>query len=132
MSAVIIAMTAAVPVAADPPSSTDHGVPEETFHKLWSGDQDGATDGANLSNGSAVKQLSEGTDVPLNSPPQAVEQWNQGDHQEFPETNSSVSIHPPDADLTNKRSIKEAYAEVFAVQPSTRERLSRRREPRSR
>jgi len=129
MSAVIIAMTAAVPVAADPPSSTDHGVPEETFHKLWSGDQDGATDGANLSNGSAVKQLSEGTDVPLNSPPQAVEQWNQGDHQEFPETNSSVSIHPPDANLTNKRFIKEAYTEVFAVQPSTRARLSSSRQP---
>ena len=129
MSAVIIAMTAAVPVAADPPSSTDHGVPEETFHKLWSGDQDGATDGANLSNGSAVEQLSEGTDVPLNSPPQAVEQWNQGDHQEFPETNSSVSIHPPDANLTNKRFIKDAYTEVFAVQPSTRARLSSSRQP---
>ena len=129
MSAVIIAMTAAVPVAADPPSSTDHGVPEETFHKLWSEDHDGTTDGANLSNGSAVEQLGEGTDVPLDSPPQTVEQWNQGDHQEFPETNSSVSIHPPDADLTNKRFIKEAYTEVFAVQPSTRARLSSSRQP---
>ena len=129
MSAVLIATTAAVPVAADPPNSTDHGVLEETFHKLWSGDQDGATDSANLSNGSAVEQLGEGTDVPFNSPPQAVEQWNRGDHQEFPETNSSVSIHPPDADLTNEQFIKEAYAEVFAVQPSTRARLSSSRQP---
>lgn len=129
MSAVLIATTAVVPVAADPPNSTDHGVLEETFHKLWSEDQDGATDSANLSNGSAVEQLGEGTDIPFNSPPQAVEQWNQGDHQEFPETNSSVSIHPPDANLTNKQFIKEAYAEVFAVQPSTRARLSSSRQP---
>jgi len=120
MSAVLVASTAAVPVGAHPPNSTDHGVPEETFHKLWSGDQDGA----NLSNGSAVEQLGEGTDVPFDSPPRAVERWNRGDHQEFPATNSSVSIHPPDADLTSDQFIKEAYTEVFAVQPSTRARLS--------
>jgi len=129
MSAVLVASTAAVPVGAHPPNSTDHGVSEETFHKLWSGDQDGATDGANLSNGSAVEQLGEGTDVPFDSPPRAVERWNRGDHSEFPATNSSVSIHPPDADLTSDQFIKEAYTEVFAVQPSTRARLSSSRQP---
>ena len=129
MFAVLITTTAAVSVAAHPTNSTDHGVSEETFHKLWSEDQDGAADGANLSNGSAVEQLGEGTDVPFDSPPRAVEQWNRGDHQGFPGTNSSVSIHPPDADLTNERFIKEAYAEVFAVQPSTRARLSSSRQP---
>ncbi|CDK39191.1 putative signal peptide protein [Halorubrum sp. AJ67] len=129
MSASLIAMTAAVPVSAHPPNSTDHGVPEETFHKLWSGDRDNTTDGANLSTRSAVEQLGKGTDIPFDSPPQAAEQWNRGDHQEFPSTNRSVSIHPSDSNLDSGQFIKEAYAEVFAVQPSTRARLSPSRQP---
>ena len=129
MSAVLVASTVAVPVAAHPPNRTAHGVPEEIFHTLWSEDQDGATDRANLSNGSAVEQLANGTNIPLDSPPRAVEQWNRGDLKDFPATTSSVSIYPSDADLTNSRFIKEAYTEVFAVQPSTRARLSDSRQP---
>jgi len=129
MSAILIASTTAVPTNAHPPNSTDHGVPEETFHKLWAGDQDGATDSANLSDGSAIEQLANGTDVPLDSPPRAVERWNRGDHREFPATNSAVSIYPPDADTTSQRFIREAYTEVFVVQPSTRARLSSSRQP---
>ncbi|WP_313696130.1 hypothetical protein [Halorarum halobium] len=129
MSAILVASTAAVPTRAHPQTSTDHGVPEETFHKLWSGDQDRATDGANLSDGSAMEQLANGTDIPLDSPPRAVEQWNRGDLKEFPATNSSVSVYPPDAELTNGRFIREAYTEIFAVQPSTRARLSPSRQP---
>lgn len=130
MATVLVASTGAVPTSAHPPNSTDHDVPKETFHKLWAGDQDGATDGANLRDGMAIEQLAAGTDIPLDSPPRAVEQWNRGDHQEFPTTNSSVSIHPPDADLTSERFIKDAYTDVFAVQPSTRARLSSSRQPR--
>ena len=129
MSAGLIAMVATVPVNAHPPNSTAHGVPENTFHKLWSGDQDGTTDSANLSNRSAVGQLGKGTDIPFDSPPSAVEQWNRGDHEEFPVTSRSVSIYPPDADLSSGQFIKEAYTEVFAIQPSTRARLSPSRQP---
>jgi hypothetical protein len=129
MSATLVGLTAAVPTSGHPPNSTDHGVPEGTFHKLWSGDQDGATEGTHLNGGSAVEQLSNGTDVPFDSPPETVEKWNREDHQEFPSTSSTTSIYPPDADLTSERFIREAYTEVFAVQPSTRARLSLSRQP---
>jgi len=130
MSALIIVSTATVPTSAHPPNSTDHGVSGETFHKLWAGDEDGTTDGGNLSDGTAIEQLANGTDVPLDSQPRSVERWNRGDHKEFPATNRSMSIHPPDADLTNGAFIKDAYTEVFAVQPSTRARLSPSKPPR--
>jgi len=129
MSAVLVASMSAVPADAHPPNSTDHGVPEETFYELWSGDQDGTTNGTNLSDGSAIEQLANGSDIPFDSPPRAVEQWNRCDHAEFPATNNSVSIYPPDTELTNGRFIKEAYTKVFAIQPSTRARLSSSRQP---
>jgi len=129
MSAVLAVSTAAIPSSAHPPNNTDHGLSKETFHTLWSGDQDGTTDEANLNDGSAMEQLGNGTDVPFDSPPRAIEQWNRRDHQEFPATDSSVSIHPPDANLASQRFIKDAYTAVFAVQPSTRARLSSSQQP---
>lgn len=126
--ACLVASTAVIPVNAHPPA-LDHGIPENTFHKLWSGDQDGATEGANLHDDSPMAQLGNRTDIPFDSPPSAVEQWNRADHREFPATDSSVSIHPPDADLTNGRFIRDAYTEVFAVHPSTRARISPSRQP---
>lgn len=130
MTVLLVTSTAAVPISAHPPNSTDHGVPEETFYKLWSGDQDDPSTNTNLSDPPAFEQLGNRTDVPFDSPPRAVEQWNRGDHQEFPATDRSVSIHPPDADLTSRGFIREAYTEIFAVQPSTRARLSATRQPR--
>lgn len=129
MSALIVSSTAAVPSRADPPTDTDHGIEEETFNELWSGDRDDSANHEQSKDGTAIEQLSSGTDFPFDSPPRAVEQWNRGDHQDFPSTNGSVSIHPPDASLTNRRFIEDAYTAVFAVQPSTRARLSPSRQP---
>ena len=77
----------------------------------------------------ALRQLANGTDIPPNSPPRAVEQWNRCDLADFPETDEDVSIHPPNADTENGRFVMDAYAELFAVQPSTRARLSESRTP---
>lgn len=118
--------------AAHPANETDHGVDERTFTILWSGDQDGDVHHSHEREDdelAALRQLANGTDVPLNEPPGAVAQWNRGDIEDFPETNASVSIHPPDADLQNGRFVRGAYAELFAVQPSTRARLSPGRTP---
>lgn len=128
VSACLVVLTAVIPATAHPPA-LDHGIPENTFHKLWSGDQDDATEGANLHDDSPMAQLATRTDIPFDSPPSAVEQWNRADHREFPATDSSVSIHAPDADLTNGRFIRDAYTEVFAVHPSTRARISPSRQP---
>ncbi|WP_244605443.1 hypothetical protein [Halorhabdus rudnickae] len=124
----LVGAIAVGPTTAHPPNSTDHDVSEETFNKLWSADQDG-TNGTTKDNESAMEQLGNGTDIPFDSPPQAVEQWNRGEHQEFPATNSSVSIYPPDADLTDERFIREAYIEIFSVQPATHARLSPSHQP---
>ena len=73
------------PRACAPQNETDHGVDERTFVALWSGDVDGnvsvrASDGEVA----ALRQLANGTDIPLNSPPRAVEQWNRGNLENFP------------------------------------------------
>jgi hypothetical protein len=127
--AVLVVVTAAGPTAAHPPNSTDHNVSNESFHGLWSGDEDAVGDDATIPNGSGREQLAAGTDIPYDSPPVAVEQWNRGDHREFPETDASVSIHPPTANLTDERFIKDAYAQIFAIQPSTRARISPTKQP---
>jgi len=116
--------------AAHPANETDHGVDERTFTVLWSGDVDGDVNHRRDEDDlTALRQLTNGTDVPLNEPPGAVEQWNRGDIEDFPETNASVSIHPPDTMTEDGQFIRGAYAELFAVQPSTRARLSPGRTP---
>jgi hypothetical protein len=129
IAAAAVFVAAAGPTTAHPPDSTDHNVSNETFQGLWSKDENAVGENATIPNGSAREQLAAGTDIPFNSSPMAVQRWNRGDHQEFPSTNASVSIHPPSATLTDKRFIKDAYAEIFAIQPSTRARLSPSKHP---
>ena len=118
------------PAMAHPPSEPGHGTNETRFPLLWSGDHDGnvSTDGE-TSNGVAIRQLANGTDLPLNAPPQDVERWNAGDIEEFPDTNRSVSIRPAHADTGGGRFVKDAHATLFAIQPSTRTRLSPSEQP---
>lgn len=113
-----------MPSHADPPTSTDHGIPPDQFYTLWSKDQDAATKTAVIDGQLAIEELANGTDIPLDRPPAAVETWNRGDLEEFPTTTPANSIYPPDADLQRSDFIRDAYVEVFAVQPSTRARLS--------
>jgi hypothetical protein len=108
------------------PNTTDHGISESAFRALWSLDSDAVnTSVLNQSTGRAA--LARGTDIPFDRPPAAVERWNRGDHREFPDTNDSVSIHPPDATLSNGTVLRDVYVELFAVQPSTRAKLSQNR-----
>lgn len=126
---VVLLFTAATgPTTAHPPNSTAHNVSNETFHGLWSKDKD-VTGEPSIPNGSPREQLAAGTDIPYSAPPQAIARWNRGDHQEFFETNASVSLHPQNVTLTDKRFIKDAYAATFAIQPSTRALLSQDKQP---
>ncbi|QCJ45890.1 hypothetical protein [Haloprofundus sp. MHR1] len=113
---------------AHPSNKSDHGLNETTYCTLWAGDEDVSNVSAfeDLSNESSAElcTLAAGTDIPLDTPPEAVEQWNRGDLQDFPQTDATQSIHPPNATLSNGRFVKDAYTEIFAVQPSTRARLS--------
>ena len=96
--------------------SRDHGVNATVFPRLWSGDVDeaGAT-----GDGTVSGVVLSATDYAFSRPPDVVETWNAGDHQEFPRTDANASVYPPHADLTDERWIEDAYIEVFAIQPST-------------
>ena len=127
----LLATTAAGLAAADPPDEPDHGVNETTFPALWSGDVDGnVSSGGDGDNDTvAMRQLANGTDVPFNAPPADVAAWNDGEIDEFPSTNRSVSIRPSGAGTESGRFVRDAHATIFAVQPSTRARLSESSQP---
>jgi hypothetical protein len=127
----LLATTAAGLAAADPPEEPDHGVNETTFPALWSGDVDGnVSSGGDGDNDTvAMRQLANGTDVPFNAPPVDVATWNDGEIDEFPSTNRSVSIRPTGADPESGRFVRDAHATIFAVQPSTRAQLSESSQP---
>jgi len=122
----VLAISAAGLAAADPPNDPDHGVNETTFPILWSADQDGnVSSGGEGDNATiAMRQLANGTDVSLNAPPADVQTWNDGEINEFPSTNRSVSIRPTGAHTEYQCFLKDAHATIFAVKPSARARLS--------
>ncbi|WP_123539411.1 hypothetical protein [Halosimplex salinum] len=70
------------------------------------------------------------TDIPFDSPPPGVRQWNRENVDEFPGFRQETSVHPPGASLTDKRYVRDAYVEIFTVQPSTRAKLSPDTQPR--
>lgn len=123
-----VAVTTA-PAAAHPPSEPDHGIEPAMFWALWSGDDDAYVNGSVYRkrtgmNRTGMQALANGTDIPLTAPPKAVERWNRRDLEEFPPTDRTKSIHPQFATLADRRFIKDAYAAIFAVQPSTHAHLS--------
>lgn len=104
-----------------------------TYYTLWSGDEDqpASDQRETWSNRSAtpLQEIARRTDIPHDSPPKAVEQWNRGDLTNFPQTTANKSIHPPNTTLRNGTFVKDAYTEVFAIQPSTRVRESPSNQP---
>lgn len=102
-------------------SSSYHGVNRTLFPLLWSGDIDGnvTTDPEASTQQAAFRQLAEGTDIPLASPPRAVEQWNRGELRQFPHTTRHESLVPAGISTTDGRFIKDAHTSIFTVQPST-------------
>lgn len=113
-----VTATAAVQSANAAPPVPDHGVNNSTHYTLWSGDEDETRsetpDWSNTST-SPMQELARRTDVPFDSPPDAVEQWNRDDLHDLGETDASASIHPPNATLTDGAILKDAYVEVFAI-----------------
>lgn len=112
---------AASQTIASPPAQSAHGIDEQTFHTLWSGDIDDSEE--QLSSGTDYATLAATTDIPFDNPPAAVERWNRGDLQEFPVSGPKKSVSPQGATLEDGRYIKDAYTAVFAVHPSTRARI---------
>jgi len=111
-------------VRGNPPDETDHGVNESLFPLLWSGDDDRFVNESTYYNRTGERRtplevIANGTDIPLDEPPEAVEDWNFGDLQEIPETNRSVSIGPAGVKRSRATVIRDAFVSIFAIQPST-------------
>ena len=125
--------TLASAVAAHPPHEPDHGVDEETACTLWAGDEDvtnvSAYDAGTEGEEPEICSLASVTDIPLDSPPAAVERWNEGDIEHFPQTGADRSAYPRNTSLENGRFIRDAYTRIFAIQPSTRAHLSPGEQP---
>jgi hypothetical protein len=94
----------------------DHGLDLDIFRRLWSGDVDSAD---TARNGPVSNVLLGAADYAFDQPPEAVEMWNSGDHQDFPSTDIDRSVYPPHAERSDALWIEDAYIEIFAVQPST-------------
>lgn len=104
--------------SAHPPSAPEHGLDESTFYRLWSGDVDTGEAGL-IENASIVRVVTAGTDVPLESPPAAIAEWNTGEHAEWPETDVETSVYPQGANLEQGRYVKDAHVSILAIEPST-------------
>lgn len=124
--ATVLALALAGAAAAHPPTEPDHGLNESEFVRLWSEDT-----GSTVSpNDSVSKFVSGASDYTYTDPPAEVEDWNRGEFGElgtldFDDRNTS--IHPRGVELGSSQNgtIKDAFVEVFAVEPGTRAHRSR-------
>ena len=127
-SAVIVVAGGMAPDSGStvPDDGPDYGVNNSTFQRLWSEDADNGNlsaddfDGANVSSRAEfAHRLARSTDIPFDQPPQAAEDWNNGDFGDFSPSGRDSSIHPESASLEDGVYIKDAYVSIFATQPST-------------
>jgi len=95
----------------------DHGVDEE-FNRLWSKYQheeppQGAT---------ATEEVTFSTDYIYADPPEAPDEWNRGEVDEFEGGGEDASIHPKGVGLTDSQNgtVRDAHVTFFAAEPSTR------------
>lgn len=106
---------------ARPPPTPDPGDSPLTANEtatLWSkaSDECRLDETANRS----MEELSRCTDVTFKEPPHTAATWTRSDFTELSPGDQSTSVHPPDAELTDNRSIVDAHASLFAAHPSTR------------
>lgn len=129
LGAVVATQSVARPAGpTDPPNVTGH---HETDPALWSGDRDTVNRSTlRARNGSATRSLATTTDIPFNRPPKAAEAWNREQLPKFPATGVDRSAYPATATPTDGTIVRDAYVEIFTVQPSTRVRLTPERQPR--
>ena len=109
-----------------PDSGPAYGIENSTFQVLWSEDVDDGNlsdddfEGADVSSDDEfAARVAASTDVPFDHPPEAVQMWNDGDFGDFSPGGDDESVHPNGTSLEDGEYIKDAYVEIYAVQPST-------------
>lgn len=114
--------------AAHPPAEPNHGVNESAFWTLWAGDND-STNLSEPNTTASSKLLTEGTDIPLDRPPRAVEMWNAGESEELPTTGAETASHPQNTTLSDGTYLRDVGVSIMALQPSTRVHLDEAKQP---
>jgi hypothetical protein len=111
---------------AIPPSGPPDGMNNSTFQRLWSGDTDTGsvtnttTDQERTSESAFMGRLADATDIPFSQPPDAAGAWNRDNFPTYTPGDADTSVHPAGASLADGVYIKDAFASIYAVQPSTR------------
>lgn len=126
LATLAIAVASAGPTAGHPPEESTNGVNESEFRLLWAGDADSGNISRNATTRTA---LTNATDIPLDSPPRAAEQWNRRDLEEMPSTGGGTAVHPESATTTSGAYLKDVGVAIAGISPSTRTRLAPDRKP---
>ncbi len=97
---------------------------ESEVASLWSMDSDRCAQPAETiaeaTTSSDIQQLAACTDITFKRPPDTAARWTAHDFSDLKPGNSSTSVYPPGATLTDAGTIADAHASMFSVQPSTR------------
>ncbi|WP_123538185.1 hypothetical protein [Halosimplex salinum] len=133
VSALVATQSVARPLGepAFRPNETDHH--HDSDRELWSRDSD-TVDRATLRNwtgeDATERSLAATTDVPFNRPVGDVAEWNLEVVSRFPQFRADRSVFPASASLVQGTYVRDAYVEIFTVQPSTIVRAEPDRQPR--
>ncbi|WP_415380525.1 hypothetical protein [Halosimplex sp. TS25] len=133
VGALVATQSVARPVADQRFGPNETGHHHDSDRSLWSRDRD-TVNRSTLRNwtgsGATERSLAATTDVPFNRPPGAVEEWNRDIVSEFPQFRTDRSVYPATASPKDGTFIRDAYIEIFTVQPSTIVRATSDQQPR--
>ena len=128
LSAVVATQSTARPQAptVDADSITHYG----DNRSLWSRDRDRANQSVLRNQTTSSRALAATTDIPFNRPPEAVAEWNREQLAQYPQSGANESVYPASVTVSDGTYVRDAYVEIFTVQPSTVARLGPYRQPR--
>ncbi|WP_436927660.1 hypothetical protein [Halosimplex amylolyticum] len=122
VSALVATQSVTRPLGAPQVGPNETGHHHDSDRSLWSRDRD-SVDRPTLRNWTGddapKRSLAATTDVPFNRPPGAVGEWNRDVVSDFPSFRTDTSVYPSVATPVDGTYVRDAYVEIFAVQPST-------------
>lgn len=101
-----------------PTGAAEGPLPPNETATLWSKTAD-ACQLRDEATDEAVQELASCTDVTFKEPPHTAATWTRSDFDDLSPGDRSVSVAPSGAGLVSNRSIVDAHASFFAVQPAT-------------
>lgn len=107
-------------ISCGAPDKTRYDIPPQLFHSLWS--HEPTNPDAIPANATQAEALRATTDISFSDPPEVTRYWNSRVVREHPDTDDTTSIYPETAttkDSSDEGWLKDGYAEVAAISPTT-------------